>query len=227
MGTLTSNYQMLEIVPPASLPVGSPYGSTRTISTITGSGTTATATTSGNHGLANYDWVIIAGSDQPLYNGPYQVASQNGTTQFTYQTKAYPGASSAGLPTVIKALTSGVCLWGASGGGTPSGLLNSVSILGAGTQMITGGGSCTIWTRVQATTAPTTGVTVSIWYSESGVAGTWALKVAPTLTPPSNGEMDYEYIATNPGYYLVLFYGALGTAVICEARANELTSMTY
>jgi type IV pilus assembly protein PilY1 len=67
---------------------------TRSITQITGAGTTATVTTSAAHGFAVGTVVLIAGADQPLYNGVYAIASTPSGTTFTYTTLAAAPANS-------------------------------------------------------------------------------------------------------------------------------------
>ena len=63
------------------------------VSTLTRSTTTATLTSSGNHGLETGDWVRVAGADQADYNGSFKIA-KTGATTLTY-TMADSGASPA------------------------------------------------------------------------------------------------------------------------------------
>jgi hypothetical protein len=59
-------------------------GPTRTITSLTRSGLTATGTTSAAHGFITGDYVLIAGATQTEYNGTFLV-TVTGTTTFTYQ----------------------------------------------------------------------------------------------------------------------------------------------
>lgn len=56
---------------------------TLAVTSITRSGTTATVTTTTNHGLVTNNWVTIAGAVPPGYNGIWQV-TVTGATTFTY-----------------------------------------------------------------------------------------------------------------------------------------------
>lgn len=58
--------------------------SDQTISALTSSGTTATATITSNTGLWVGAWVTVSGANQANYNGTFQIASIVGSTQFTY-----------------------------------------------------------------------------------------------------------------------------------------------
>lgn len=77
-------------------------GSPVAITTLTRSGATATAVTSGSHNLTTGDFVAIAGATPSGYNvDPVQVTVTNATT-FTYQMAADPGAVGSGSPTFEK-----------------------------------------------------------------------------------------------------------------------------
>jgi hypothetical protein len=58
--------------------------SNQTISALTSSGTTATATITSNAGLYVGSWVTVSGANQSNYNGTFQIASLVSTTGFTY-----------------------------------------------------------------------------------------------------------------------------------------------
>ena len=78
----------------------------QTISSITRVGTTATLTTSANHGLVTGNWVTIVGTTPAGFSGTYQV-TVTGATTFTYVMAADPGgnATVVGTYTVAPALT--------------------------------------------------------------------------------------------------------------------------
>lgn len=83
---------------------GQKRGTLRSVSGITRVGTTATATTTTNHGLtASTDYVTVMGSTIFQYNGTFLVASTPTTTTFTYTIPNDPGASAAGTLTCCKA----------------------------------------------------------------------------------------------------------------------------
>ncbi|MDE2103347.1 MAG: hypothetical protein KGL39_39265 [Patescibacteria group bacterium] len=71
--------------------------SAQTVTTLTSSGTTATATISSNAGLWPGCWITISGATPSAYNGTYQVASLIGSTQFTY---TFPGGTSPATGTI-------------------------------------------------------------------------------------------------------------------------------
>ncbi len=62
----------------------------RTVTNITLSGTTATATTSAAHGYSVGDWVRIAGADQSAYDGVVKILSVPSSTTFTYAVTGSP-----------------------------------------------------------------------------------------------------------------------------------------
>ena len=53
------------------------------VTTLTGSGTTATCTTATAHGLANNEFIVIAGATQTEFNGTFKITLVS-TTEFTY-----------------------------------------------------------------------------------------------------------------------------------------------
>jgi len=67
--------------------------------TITRSGTTATATTTGSHGFTSGEVVTITGAVQPEYNGAHTV-TVTGATTFTYTVAGSPTTPATGTITV-------------------------------------------------------------------------------------------------------------------------------
>lgn len=79
------------------------------ISTLTRSGTTATVATSGNHGFATGDSIIIANASPSNYNGTFSITRVD-NTHFTYPIIEYPpttatGSYTASLPSAPKSVT--------------------------------------------------------------------------------------------------------------------------
>lgn len=68
----------------------------KTVTSITRSGTTATATVTG-HGYSTGDWVSIDGTDPSSYEGDYQITLDvvDPTNKFTYTLAADPGANTS------------------------------------------------------------------------------------------------------------------------------------
>lgn len=64
------------------------------VSSITSSGTTATVTTTANHGWSDGDFVTIAGANETAYNGQFQITVVTATT-FTYTCASTPSATPA------------------------------------------------------------------------------------------------------------------------------------
>jgi hypothetical protein len=83
----------------------------KTISSITYVTTTATLTTSTNHGLTSGNVVTITGASPSAYNGTFSI-TVTGTTTFTYTMATNPGANA----TVVGSYVSGS--WGQIGGVT-------------------------------------------------------------------------------------------------------------
>ena len=73
-------------------------GSSKSVSSITRSGTTATVTTSTAHGLSDGDPVKIAGADQSDYNGIFQIQYLT-TTTFTIEVANSPTTPATGTIT--------------------------------------------------------------------------------------------------------------------------------
>ena len=79
-----------------------PADSAVSVSSITRSGTTATATTGAAHGLASGDWVTIAGADQGAYNGSFRITVSSATV-FTYTVAGAPATPATGTITSTRA----------------------------------------------------------------------------------------------------------------------------
>ncbi|MGQ9576020.1 MAG: lamin tail domain-containing protein, partial [Thermoguttaceae bacterium] len=70
---------------------------TKSVTSITRTGSTATATIP-SHGYANGDWVLIRGADQPEYNGVFVIADVTADT-FTYAVPGSPATPATGTIT--------------------------------------------------------------------------------------------------------------------------------
>lgn len=68
------------------------------VSSITRSDTTATATTAAPHGFESGDFVTVAGADQAAYNGEVQV-TVTGPTTFTFTVAGAPATPATGTIT--------------------------------------------------------------------------------------------------------------------------------
>ena len=73
-------------------------GSSKSVSSITRSGTTATVVTSASHTLSDGDPVLMAGADQSEYNGIFQIQYVNATT-FTIEVSGSPASPATGTIT--------------------------------------------------------------------------------------------------------------------------------
>lgn len=80
------------------LPVPTTTPSSLSVSSLTHSGGTATATTSSAHELQANDYVTIAGADQSEYNGTVRVLTVPSTTTFTFSVDS--GATSPATGTI-------------------------------------------------------------------------------------------------------------------------------
>ena len=105
-------------LPPASIGPSTPAtgtifadpATTRTISLLTRSGTTATATTSSVHGYSTGDSITVSGATQPEYNGTHTVTVTS-TTAFTYTvtvSPATPATVAGGFPSITATGSGGV-----------------------------------------------------------------------------------------------------------------------
>ena len=79
----TNNFTTVSITYTPAYTVTSPHLTTATLTSLTGSGTFATATLS-NHGLAVNRYVTISGATPNYYNGTFKVTAVTGTNQFQY-----------------------------------------------------------------------------------------------------------------------------------------------
>ena len=94
------------------------------VATLTRSGTTATATTSGTHGFAVGEWVDVAGADQAAYNGRVKVTAAPAVNQFAYEVTGSPATPATGTITAR---------YGPAGWSKPhSGTNGGVYVTGAG-----------------------------------------------------------------------------------------------
>jgi uncharacterized cupin superfamily protein len=72
----------------------------QTVSALTSSSTTATATTAGAHGFTSGDLVVIAGASPAAYNGTYEITVTD-TDEFTY---TFAGSGTSPATGTIKAI---------------------------------------------------------------------------------------------------------------------------
>lgn len=210
MPTITRNQNRRILLTPTSVPVMA----AKTISSLTRSGTTATAACTG-HGLAVGNWTIISGSNIPTYNGPVQVVTAPDVNTFTYTMEADPGASSAGVPVSQQAVVG--TIWGDG-----STVVGNVTVGALPTAF---GGR--VFARVATTTAPTTACRVSVFSSESGLPGTWGQAAVPVDGTVTASDMSEHLIDVRWGkFILVVFWRVAGTAVMVDAIGQEDTSYT-
>jgi hypothetical protein len=173
----------------------------KTVTSITRSGVTATATTSAAHGKSNGDVVYIFGAAESEYNGVFTISNASGSV-FDYTLKQDPGASASGT---IK------CWFGKLG--TELDLSTALGVI------ITG--------RVQnGTTGPTAGLSILVGLANASVEADF--KWRPFMTA-GTGNLDEAPISWGLGAAVMFvnffFYGNTGQAVDAEAFAHELTSV--
>lgn len=82
---------------------------TFTISSLTQTGGTATATTSSAHGYKIGDYVVVAGANQTEYNGESEVLSVPSTTTFTFSVSSGATSPATGTITVYR---NNIEIWG-------------------------------------------------------------------------------------------------------------------
>jgi hypothetical protein len=203
MPTITRNQNRRALLAPTSLPVNT----AKTVSALTRSGTTATATAT-SHGFSVGDWVLIQGSNLPNYNGPFQVVTTADANTFTYTMEADPGASSAGSITAIKGV--GSSIWGDGSGGTVGALPTAF------------GG--VLVARMATTTAPTTAPRLTVFSSPSGAAGTWRERISVDGTVVANDQSTHFVAVDHGSFVLAFFWRVAGTAVVVDAVGQENTS---
>ena len=102
------------------------YTQGASISSITRVGTTATLTTSSNHGRINGDTVSVWGAVPSQYNGTYVIGGVTATT-FTYTMASDPGASAA--PVGLYSYNGVTSLFPGTSGSWSGGSLNGVLIV--------------------------------------------------------------------------------------------------
>jgi hypothetical protein len=93
-----------------------------TISSITNVTTTATLTTSTDHGLNTGAYVIVSGATPAAYNGTFTITVVN-STSFTYTMLSDPGASASPVGSYISGT------WGSIGGAATGGGTDQVFVL--------------------------------------------------------------------------------------------------
>lgn len=106
---------------------GSGFGSV-TLTSLTNSGTTATATVSGGHGFLNKQVIEIAGATPSAYNGTFRIDFIS-STQFSYTMASDPGGSATGTITAKLPAVGG---WQALYSGTGKLALNSTDLSASG-----------------------------------------------------------------------------------------------
>jgi hypothetical protein len=97
---------------------------TKTVDSITRSGTTATATVSGGHGYQKYQIVAVAGANEADYNGEFRVTGITSTT-FTFEVANSPATPATGTLTAKTAPVGG---WEKAFSGTNKAAYRSIEV---------------------------------------------------------------------------------------------------
>ena len=171
-----------------------------TVTSITRSGVTATATSTA-HGKSNGDVVYIFGAAESEYNGVFAISNVAANT-WDYTLKQDPGASASGT---IKA-------WR----GKLGTVLDLSTALGV---VITG--------RIQnGATGPTAGLSVLVGLANANVEADFKWRA---FMAGGTGNLDEAPISWGLGSAVMFanffFYGNTGQAVDAEAFGHELTSV--
>lgn len=106
---------------------GAGFGSV-TLTSVTNSGTTATATVSGGHGFLNKQVVTVTGAAETEYNGTFRITYIS-STQFSYVMSGTPSGSGTGTITAKLPAVGG---WQALYSGTGKLSLNSTDLTASG-----------------------------------------------------------------------------------------------
>lgn len=106
---------------------GSGFGSV-TLTSLTNSGTTATATVSGGHGFLNMQVVTVSGANESQYNGTFRITYISGT-QFSYVMAGTPSGSATGTVTALLPAVGG---WQKAYSGTGKAVYKSVDVSASG-----------------------------------------------------------------------------------------------
>jgi type IV pilus assembly protein PilY1 len=180
--------------------------STIRINSITRSGTTVTATTSGSHGLSSGTSVVVSGADQSEYNGTFTLTSASGST-FTYSIAAeYPNVTSTVAYNVSKSAGSAVNLTGVTRSSSTA-TITSASSLAA----FTVGSSITI-----------SGFNQSEYNGQHTVlsnSGT-SLTYTVTNTPPTTATNTYQ------AYYTTLVTSTISGITVSGSGANKVATIS-
>jgi hypothetical protein len=191
-----------------------PVGTSKSVTSITRSGTTATITAT-SHGLSANDWFIVQGADRPAYNGPFRAITVPDANTITTTLSYDPGASAAGTITLEKVTRA--TIWG------DGSVVDTLTSLGALPTAERG------WLEamITTTTAPTTACRMSVYKSPTGASGTWRGPIAePDSTILANDQSPHNPPIEAGMFVLVCFWRVRGTAVYVDLEGVEETSHT-
>jgi hypothetical protein len=107
--------------------IGSGFGQV-TLTALTNTSTTATATVSGGHGFLNKQVVTVSGANETEYNGTFRITVTS-ATEFTYVMSSAPSGSGTGT---IVAILPAVGGWQKLYSGTNKNIYNSTDVSSSG-----------------------------------------------------------------------------------------------
>jgi len=216
------------------------YGGQTDVSSITYSGTTATATTNSPHGLLPGSQVYISGASPSQYDGTFTVASVTDATHFTYTMSASPGANASGS-VMMQTGTANVpvatiTFSGTTATLTPAGGTNLIA-LAAGTQfqIVVSGATPAVYDGTFTATVVAVGSVNLLTYTLSATptlnaSGADMVMSSPTLTLDeaiSRVSMLQDYAGLSAGM-AVEAYSYLGLdTIVVKNRPEDHTQLTY
>lgn len=170
-----------------------------TVTGITRSGTTATATST-SHGKSNSDVVVMAGAAQSEYNGVFAISNVQ-TNTWDYTLKQDPGESASGTITAWR--------------GTLGTVLDLSTALGAD-----------LVGRIQnGATGPTVGLKVLLGLATADVEADYKWREFMQAGTANLAEAPIHFgLSTRTMFANLFFYGNTGQAVDVEVFAHELTA---
>lgn len=174
----------------------------KTISSITRSGVTATLTTSAGHGFSNGDVVYIDGVFPAEYNGVFVIANASGSV-FDYTLLRDPGASASVGSAVV---------WR--------------GILGTELDLTTAFGADLVGRITNGATGPTAGLNILLGRSNDSVEANFRWRSILAGDTGNLAGTEIAFGVTKSVMYLNVFaYGNTGQAVDLLIAADEFTSV--
>jgi hypothetical protein len=222
-------------------------GGLRSVSSLTRSGSTATATTSASHGYSTGDSVTVSGAAQPEYNGTVTI-TVTGATTFTYTVSGSPVSPATGTITAYREIggsvgvgayaykTTYVSSKGETLGSTASGSASVTAVeaaSGCSASTSTANGALGIGTAsalygYKVAFLTSSGETIPAGSGSATIATVTAPGAGPTTAPAAGGSMT----ALATYYYAVTYITASGetgggpTTYVTLTGANQSASLT-